>query len=250
MGIRREAQLAVERLAPEVVEVALAQPSLEEGPRVDAGCGVALEVDLVAAHAVARPLEEVVEADLVQARGARIRRQVPADALVLRVRAQDHGQRVPSDHAPDAELHRLVAGEVGLLLGADRVDVAGLGQAREADLELPRALQQLVDEVPGSISAARFDDVVERVQPLLGLGRIDVRQLLLELVEDLANRLLHVAPIVQSIGDDWRRAPGSSIRAETRSVSSSASSLAALWPRRAPAGTGASDAGLPISRGP
>ena len=92
---------------------------------------------------VVRSAEEVVEADLVQAGGAGVGGEVAADALEPGVRAQHHGQRVPADHAPDAELHRLVAGEVGLLLGADRVDVAGLGQAREADLELARALEQL-----------------------------------------------------------------------------------------------------------
>ena len=47
--------------------------------------------------------------------------------------------------------------------------------------------------VPG-----RLDDVLERVDPLLGLDRIDVGQLLLELVEDLVDRLLHVHAIVQA----------------------------------------------------
>ena len=87
-----------------------------------------------------------------------------------------------------AELHRLVAGEVRLLLGRDRVDVAGLGQARQADLELARALEQLIQDEAGSLLARRLDHVLERVDPLLRLDRIDIGQLLLELVEDVVNR--------------------------------------------------------------
>ena len=71
---------------------------------------------------------------------------------------------------PDAQLHRLVAREVGLLLGADRVDVAGLGQRRQADLELAGALEQLVDEEPGPALALLLDDLVERGDPVVGLG--------------------------------------------------------------------------------
>ena len=41
-----------ERLAPEVVELLLRQAPLQEGARIDAGRGVALEVDLVAGGAV------------------------------------------------------------------------------------------------------------------------------------------------------------------------------------------------------
>ena len=62
-----------ERLAPEVVELLAADPSLEEGARVDARRGVALEEDLVADPLVVPPAEEVVEADLVEAGRARRR---------------------------------------------------------------------------------------------------------------------------------------------------------------------------------
>ena len=95
-----------------------------------------------------------------------------------------------------AELHRLVAGEVRLLLGADGVDVARLGQRRQADLQLSRALEQLEEDESRPLRAGGLDQLVERLEPLLRLDRIDVRQLLLELVEDLVNRLLHVGPIV------------------------------------------------------
>ena len=74
-------------------------------------------------------------------------------------------------------------GNVGLLLGADRVDVAGLGQRRQPDLELARPLEELVDDEPGAGLAFLGDDLVERREPVLGLVRVDVGQLVLELVE-------------------------------------------------------------------
>src|SRR5439155_25515611 len=118
-------------LAAEVVELRLGEPALEKCARVDAGSGVTLEEDLVAGRSVVLAPEEVVEADLVQARRRRVRRKVPADALVVMVRANDHRDGVPTDHAPDAELHPLVAGEVRLLLRRDRVDVARLRERRQ-----------------------------------------------------------------------------------------------------------------------
>ena len=133
-------------LAPEVVELVLGEAALEEGPGVDARGGVPLIEDLVAAALAVLAPEEVVEAGLVEARRRRVRGQVPADAGEARVRAQDHRDGIPADDAPDAQLHRLVAREVGFLLRADGVDVARLGQRRQADLQLPRTLEELVDQ--------------------------------------------------------------------------------------------------------
>src|SRR5437868_5094634 len=105
------------------------------------------------------------------------------DASEAVVRPEDHRDRVPADDSADPELDLLVPREERLLLGADRVDVPRLRQRRQADVELPRALQQLVHQEPGPALALLLDELVERVEPLLGLGRVDVGQLVLELVE-------------------------------------------------------------------
>ena len=77
----------------------------------------------------------------------------------------------------------LVAREVRLLLRADRVDVARLGEARHADLALAGALEQLEHQEPGAVLARLVQDLVERLEPLAGLGLVDVGQLLLEVVD-------------------------------------------------------------------
>ena len=183
MRVRAQPGLAGDGLAPEVVELVLAEPSLEERTRVDARRRVALVEDLVARLAFVLAPEEVVEADFVQAGGRRVRREVPADAGEAAVRAEHHRRRVPADQPADSPLDRLVAREERLLLGADRVDVAGLGERWQADLELAGAFQQLVDKEPGSGLPGLVDDLVERFEPFLGFVRVDVRQLVLELVE-------------------------------------------------------------------
>ena len=50
-------------------------------------------------------------------------------------------------------------------------------------MELPRALQELVDEEPGPGLPGLPDHLVERVHPLLGLIGVDIGQLMLEFVE-------------------------------------------------------------------
>ena len=115
--------------------------------------------------------------------------------------AQDHRHRVPADQPPDAALELLVAGEERLLLGADRVDVAGAGQARQPDVPLARALQQLEHQESGPVLALLVHDLVERVEPVLGLGLVDVGQLVLELVE------VHLGSV-----DAGRRTPGNGVQ--------------------------------------
>ena len=106
-----------------MVEVVLGQAALEERAGVDAGRGVALEVDVVAGVAVVLAAEEVVEADLVQAGRAGERGEVAADAVGVLVGSHHHHRRVPADEGADAPLDVLVAGEPRLGLAGDGVDV-------------------------------------------------------------------------------------------------------------------------------
>ena len=80
-------------------------------------------------------------------------------------------------------LDLLVARKERLLFRADRVDVPGLGQGRQPDVQLTGPLEQLVDEEPCPAFTLLPDELVEGIEPLLGLGRIDVRELVLEFVE-------------------------------------------------------------------
>src|SRR5690606_26021604 len=99
--IARQTALITPDLAAEVVEVVLGEPALEECPGVDAGRGVALEVDLVAVLAVVLAAEEVVEADLIERRRAGEGGQVAADAIGRLVGLDHHDRGVPTDVGAD-----------------------------------------------------------------------------------------------------------------------------------------------------
>ena len=188
-------------LAPEVVELVLGEAPLEEGAGVDPGRRMALEEHLVAAAGIVLALEEVVEADLVQACRRGVRGEVAAEAGEPVVRPQHHRDGIPADQPADPPLHRLVTGEGRLLLGADRVDVPGAGEAGQPDVPLPGALEQLEHEEARAVLALEVDHLIERVEPVLGLGLVDVGQLVLELVG------IHLG----SVGGG-RRSPGNGVQ--------------------------------------
>ena len=132
---------AVRELLAEAVEPVLRQPALEVGAGVDAGGGVALDEDLVAAARVVLAAEEVVEADFVERRRRRVGRDVPADADPRPLRAVHRDRGVPADEAAVGSLGVLVAGEPRLTVGRDGVDVVGAGQRGDADVALAGALE-------------------------------------------------------------------------------------------------------------
>jgi hypothetical protein len=103
------------------------------------------------------------------------------------VRAHDHRDRVPTDELADAVFHLFVAWEVRLLLRGDRVDVTGLRERWEANLQHACALEELVEDEARSLGARLLDEGIERLDPLIGLGRIDIRELSFELVEDFVH---------------------------------------------------------------
>ena len=175
--VGRQPAARVGQFLAEAVQLVLAQPALQERAGVDARRRVALEEDLVAGLAVVLAVEEVVEADLVQAGGRGVGGDVPADAEARPVGPGHHDRGVPPDVGPDPALDVLVAGEPGLALRRDRVDEVGAAQAGHPDLLLAGPLQQAQHHVPGPGTAAGAHHAVEGIDPVPGLLRVDIRQL-------------------------------------------------------------------------
>ena len=61
MRVRAETATIPAEFATEMVEIILCQTAFEEGACVNAGCGMALEVNVVAGRAVVFAVKEVIE---------------------------------------------------------------------------------------------------------------------------------------------------------------------------------------------
>src|SRR5690606_7250622 len=86
---------------------------------VDAGGGMALNVNQVATMVLARCAPEMVEADVVQRGAGREAGDVAADTVVLSVGFHHHGHSVPADQRADPPLQVMVPGGADLLVGRD-----------------------------------------------------------------------------------------------------------------------------------
>ena len=173
-GVRvaRQAAAAATDLPAEVVEVVGREAALHERPGVDAGRGVALEVDGVAGVAVVLAAEEVVEADLVErlAELANVERWPPMPSACLFALTTI----IAAFQRTKARMRRSMCSSPGNHGSCSRGIVLTYGVrhgGREADLRLLGPLEQLGQQEAGPGLAAGVDDGVERVQPLLGLVR-------------------------------------------------------------------------------
>src|SRR5690606_28895333 len=101
---------------------------------VDAGRGVSLEVDLVATAGVVLATEEVVEAHFIKRGYGGVRGDVSTDTLAGSLSARHHHGGVPADPAAVTALHFLVAGELGLVVHVNGVDVRSVEAQRHAQL--------------------------------------------------------------------------------------------------------------------
>ena len=183
MRIRRQSA-ALRELAAEVVELLFGQTPFEKRARVDAGGGVPLVIHDVAIARGARP-EKMIEADFVQRGGRGERRDVPADAGLVPVRAQHHRDRVPANQALDAALDLLAAGKRHFLLGRQGIHVRGIRAERQPDAAAAGMIAQLLQQLSRARGAVGLQDVVERIQPLAGFDR-------LEIVEVVGGDISHV----------------------------------------------------------
>ena len=176
-GVRIGRQAVAVDLLAEVEQLLLGQAAFQEGAGVDAGRGVALDVDQIAAVLVGGGVPEVLEAGVVQGRRRLEAGDVAAQLRRFLVGAQHDGQRVPADQRADLVLDRAVAGMAGLAVGRDRVEVG-----RGAGIRHRRTLaagfgEQLVQEEVRPVRAFELQHGSKSFPPLLGFQRIIVADL-------------------------------------------------------------------------
>jgi hypothetical protein len=159
-------------LLPEVVQLLLGEAPFEKGAGIDARRGMSLDVEQIPAMALARGVEEMVEADVVERRGGSEARDVTPERGILAIGLDHHRHRVPSHEGANPLLERRVPRR-SLLQGlGDRVDVRRRRAVREMSALATSPANEATDEVVGSFDALPLEDRVEGLEPLARLLRI------------------------------------------------------------------------------
>lgn len=161
---------------------------VEEGAGVDAGGGVALDVELVAGAVPLLAAEEVVEAGLVQPGRRGERGDVAADAEAGAT--GHHRGRVPAVPRGDLRFHLQVTVEGGLRGGGDGVDVIGLQQLGQRETGALGVLERAAHQIRGTVRARGLGDGIQGGRPFSGLLRVAVRELV-ELARKLSYGVGH-----------------------------------------------------------
>ena len=147
------------------MQLLFSEPAFEEGAGVHAGGGVALEIDLIAAAGMIGAAEEVVEADFVERGRGGESRDMAAEGAVELVGLDDHGHGVPADQALDAAFEIAVAGEGGLVVRRDGVDVRRVGGEGQFDAVAIGFVLQPGNQVPGTFGTGSLQDSFEGIEP-------------------------------------------------------------------------------------
>src|SRR4029450_7841726 len=96
-------------LLPELAHLLFGDAALQIGTRIDSGGGMPLKIDEVAAKAVARRAEEMIESHVVKRSRRSEARDMPPKLGRFLVRAHHHRHRVPADERTDLVLEVGVA---------------------------------------------------------------------------------------------------------------------------------------------
>ena len=168
--IRRQSRL-LPQLMPEVQHPLVIQPPQQKRPRINPRRRVSLEINKVPRLIAVLRVEEMVEPHLQQRRQRRVRRDVPADAVVLLVLPVHHRHRVPADQRLDPPLQLSIARIRHFLMLRNRVHIRRGQLARLRDPCLARPLLQRRQQLRALLRTLAHHHIVKCFDPLPHLLR-------------------------------------------------------------------------------
>ena len=173
-GMRIGGQPAAAHLLAKTLQLALVQAPFKVGAGINSGTGMPLHKDHVAGVGCAARTPKMIEPDLVQRRGGRIRRNVTAILGVGTVGLHHHRQRIPSYIGFVAPLQRAVARILRLLRFGDRVQICGVRLEGQVSAGAAGKVHQFFQQKMRAFRALRTHDRIDGLQPLQRFGRINV----------------------------------------------------------------------------
>ncbi len=175
MWIRRQARLFTKFVA-EIFQVLFRKPAQQKGSGVNAGRGVALEVDEVAGLVAVVGAEKMIKADFQQAGDGGVGGNMAANTGILLVLTVDHGERVPANQALDAALESAIARVRLFFIDANGVDVRRIELDRNFHPGQAGAGMKRFQDLAGAGGAFFVHHLVEGFQPFGGFVDIGLRR--------------------------------------------------------------------------
>jgi hypothetical protein len=172
--VRIRRQAAAANFLTEAQQLTFVQATLQIGTRIDAGSRVPLHEHHVAGMRGALGTPEMIEADLVQCRRGRIARDVAAIFRARTVGLHHHRQGIPPQVGFVAPLQRAVTGIIRLLRLGNGVEVRRVRFERQVGARTPCEIHELFQQKMRPLRSLRAQHRVDRLQPVLRLGRINV----------------------------------------------------------------------------
>jgi hypothetical protein len=158
----------------EVFQLLDADATFEEGARIYARGGVALEVDGVTFEIFAASAEEMVEADFIECGGGGVGGDVTADVVLQAIGADDHGESVPANEGLDTALELLVSGEERFEAGGNGVGIRSVGGEREINATDGGVGAKTFEDFARNVGTAGFQDGIKGLEPFLNFDVVDV----------------------------------------------------------------------------
>src|SRR5438874_10783254 len=122
-------------------------------------------------------MKEVIESDLEQSGDRCIRCDVAANTVIEFVLAGYHRHRVPARQSFDPALESAVAWKRNFFVRWNRVDVRSVVLDGQFNSDASGTLRQLFQQIGGAVRPYLVNHLIERLQPLRRLLRIQVYSL-------------------------------------------------------------------------
>ena len=135
-----------------------------------------LNIDQITELLFSCPAEKIVKTNVVKCRARLEAGNMAAKRSVLQVCTHHHRHGVPANQGANGALHEKITGHPGFFTDGDGVPIWGINRVRELGSSFSDFGRQPLQKILGAFHAFSLNDRVDRLDPLLTLNRINVRQ--------------------------------------------------------------------------
>ena len=158
MRVRVRRQAVAANFLAEIVQLVFAQTAFHEGTSINAGCGVALNINQVAffAGGFIFGAPEMVETHVIESSGRCERGNVAAQFQIFFTGTDYHGGGIPADGGTDAVFQFVIAGRFLLFTYGNGVQISSRCGKRQVHAAAAGVFHQIFKDEMGTLGAFVF----------------------------------------------------------------------------------------------